>query len=417
MTGLLSVAISAAYTNVAVGFPVGFTALIEGRTSASVWDFGDGIVVSNRPYASHAWAAPGDYTLVLWAYNDSQPGGVSATVTVHAEAQPVHYVAAYSTNPSPPYTSWAMAATNIQDAVDAAAPGACVLVTNGTYATGGRAVSGTMTNRVVVDKPIALRSVNGPQFTVIRGYQVPPWTNGNGAIRCVYLTKGASLSGFTLTNGATQSGESGGGLWCESATAVVSNCVVVGNSAGGGGGGATGGTLNNCILSGNSAYGNYGYGGGGAYASTLNYCTLAGNSAEVNSAGIEGNGGGAYGGTLNYCSLTGNSANQGGGVYESTLNNCTLTGNSAYGFSWGWNGAAGVGGGAYGGTLNNCTLTGNSAYDLYAPMVQLPGAGGGAYGNAWGESLHAEQLHRIFQHRLEWGQLFGQHAQLLLHDA
>ena len=208
VTGPLSVAVSAAYTNAAVGFPVGLTAVIEGRTSASVWDFGDGIVVSNRPYASHAWAAVGDYMVALWVYNDSLPGGVSATVMVHVVAQAVHYVAAGSAKPLPPYTSWATAATNIQDAVDAAAvPGAWVLVTNGTYASGGRAVSGTMTNRVVVDKPIALWSVNGPQFTVIQGYQVPGTTKGDGAIRCVYLTKGASLSGFTLTNGATQGGK------------------------------------------------------------------------------------------------------------------------------------------------------------------------------------------------------------------
>ena len=51
VTGALSVAIVASYTNVAVGFAVDFQAVIGGRVSASRWDFGDGVVVSNRPYA------------------------------------------------------------------------------------------------------------------------------------------------------------------------------------------------------------------------------------------------------------------------------------------------------------------------------------------------------------------------------
>ena len=349
VTGALSAAIVASFTNVTTGFAVDFEALIGGRVSASRWDFGDGTVVSNRPYASHTWSAAGDYLVELRAYNESHPEGVSAAVTIRVLPLVV-YVSAASVNPVPPYISWGTAAQTIQEGVDAAAVGGTVWVTNGIYATGAQAVYG-MSNRVGVTKPVTVRSVNGPEVTQIAGYQVPGTTNGAAAVRCVYLTNGAVLAGFTLTNGATQTSgdgytnQAGGGVWCESVSAVVSNCVLTGNSAGWIGGGASGvplngGTLNNCTLRGNSAQH-----GGGAIYSTLNNCIVMGNS-------VSWNGGGAYAGTLNNSALTGNSADStGGGAYYSTLNNCTLTGN--------W--ADSDGGGAYFGTLNNCIVYYNSA--------------------------------------------------------
>ena len=104
-------------------------------------------------------------------------------------------------NPASPYTGWAIAAQTIQEAVDMAVAGDEIVVTNGIYAEGGRAIFGTLTNRVALYKSVTLRSVNGPQFTVIQGKQLPGSVNGDGAIRCVYLTNGANLFGFTLTNG------------------------------------------------------------------------------------------------------------------------------------------------------------------------------------------------------------------------
>jgi hypothetical protein len=345
VTGAISVAVLAAYTNVAVGFPVDFQAVIGGRISASRWNFGDGVVVSNRLWASHAWAAAGTYVVELRAYNESHPTGVVATIKVRVQTRPIHYVTPNSGIPIPPYSSWTTAARNIQDAVNAATlPGALVLVTNGLYQTGARAVYG-MSNRVAVTKPVMVRSVNGPSVTRIKGYQVPGTTNGPTAVRCAYLTNGAVLAGFTLTNGATQiSGESfnnqsGGGVWCEGPGVVVSNCVLAGNSAFYYGGGAHSGTLVNCTVKSNSAS----YAGGGVGNATLSNCALTGNSAEY--------GGGAYGGSLNNSTLKGNSATSvGGGAFSGMLRNCALTGNSAWG-----------GGGAFGGMLDNCTLTGNSA--------------------------------------------------------
>jgi hypothetical protein len=165
------------------------------------------------------------------------------------------YVWQGSFSPAPPYTNWASAAHVIQNAVDAAQTGDTVRVAGGVYATGGRAVGiNLLVNRVAIDRAITVQSLMGPEVTSIVGTGPP----GSNAVRCVYLTYAALLAGFTLTNGATQTSDngypdtSGGGVWCESSSAVVSNCVLTGNSAFCGGG-AWSGTLNNCTLAGNSA--------------------------------------------------------------------------------------------------------------------------------------------------------------------
>jgi hypothetical protein len=326
----------------------------------------------------------------------ARPQGLG--VEIGAVESVVHYVDANSTNAEPPYLSWATAATNIQDAVDVAAAGEQVVVTNGHYATGGRVVgTNLLLNRVVVDKSLTLRSVNGPQGTVIQGHQLPGIKNGDGAIRCAYLVNGARLSGFTLAGGATRywsadyfGDQIGGGARCESETAQVSNCVILSNSAYASGGGGSGGTIINCMLSGNSAAD-----GAGASSATLHGCELTGNSTTG------GNGGGAAYSTLNECALIDNSATAGGGAYDSTLNNCTLRQNRADriefpSVSGGTGGgafwctlnncsvvdnAAYYGGGAYGGDLNNCALSHNSAWvwDNGDPAGPYGGEGDGAY--------------------------------------
>jgi hypothetical protein len=261
------------------------------------------------------------------------------------------------------YPTWAEATNSIQTAIDiiSNSSASTVWVSNGVYSTGGVTnypKNGILTNRVAVWKAITVRSANNdPTNTIIVGAK-NNGTNGPAAVRCVYLTNGAALIGFTLTNGATlatglwNNDNYGGGANC---SGILSNCIIRGNAAMTAGGGVYQGTLYNCTIDGNSVLLKEGY-GGGAYGSTLYNCLLTNNSTD------SGSGGGAYYGTLYNCLLTGNLSKFGGGVYGSTLYNCTLTGNSlAYN-----------GGGACEGTLNNCTLAGNSASTH----------GGGAYNSS-----------------------------------
>ena len=150
-------------------------------------------------------------------------------------------------------TSWEAAKATIQAGVDAAASGDTVWVSNGVYDTGGGSVSiGAWPTRVVIDRPIQVHSLHGPEETIING----------AGMRCVYVANGALLSGFMLTNGYAwvtspptdeddefQIGK-GGGAYCEE-SAVLTNCILTGNSAFSGGG-VFGGILDNCRLIGNT---------------------------------------------------------------------------------------------------------------------------------------------------------------------
>ncbi len=311
---------------------------------------------------------------------DGKPRIVAGTVDLGAYefSSLIHYVARSNSAPVSPYTSWVSAATNIQDAIDASSAGDLVLVSNGTYNVGARIVYGASSNRVVINKAITVESVNGPASTIIAGSRSPA---APPVIRCVYMTNGTLLSGFTLTNGSSRTAgdatneQSGGAVWCESTSATVSNCVLIASYANQVGGGVFRGTLNNCSLSNNAAF----IGGGGAYASVLNNCIVNSNRLIQGSGGggvafstISGstlirntapNGGGAYFSTLAGCTVSSNSATFGGGAYNSSANNTLFSSNNA----------SQVGGGVYSNSLNNCIVVSNQAF--------------GAAGAAWGSLL------------------------------
>ena len=214
-----------------------------------------------------------------------------------------------------PFMDWSTASTTIQAAIDVALPGDTVLVADGTYDTGGRAVTNQLlTNRVVINKAITVRGLNGPDHTFIVG----KGPHGNDAVRCAYVGSNAVLSGFTLVNGHTHRAhkavpfddQRGGGAWCES-SATISNCTINGNFAIQSGGGAYGGQLIRCTVSDNLSIR-----GGGVSSARLSSCLLVENRARER-------GGGVYSSILDNCTLVGNRAPVGGGgASTSELNNC-----------------------------------------------------------------------------------------------
>ena len=178
-----------------------------------------------------------------------------------------------------------------------------VIAMPGTYGSGEMiqdAEKYVISSRAVVPSGVTLESKGGREATVIAGKKAekkdPQPENedddvrdlGLGAIRCVYLESGASLKGFTLTNGWTRAVKNdgtvshgdadtcGGGVYGASIDCVAEDCRFVGNGAFRGAG-AYGVLCRNSILENNFAY----YGGGATSASRNHGCVSKDNEAAV----------------------------------------------------------------------------------------------------------------------------------------
>ncbi|MHC4499362.1 MAG: S41 family peptidase, partial [Planctomycetota bacterium] len=177
----------------------------------------------------------------------------------------------------------------------------------------------------------------------------------------------ALLDGFTVTGGNADGSDPnnrGGGMYINSGTPTLTNCIFSWNSAQWGAGihNESGSPiLTNCVFKSNSAS----FRSGGMYnrnssSPILTSCAFTENSA-VNAGGGMGNGSGGASPTLTNCIFAGNSAQFGGGMSgrgssSPTLDNCTFYGNSA----------SDSGGGIWSywsstwPKLNNCILWNNS---------------------------------------------------------
>ena len=203
-------------------------------------------------------------------------------------------------------------------ALAAACPGDTVVALPGTYAEGSavptatEAGSGntvpTIAARAVVPARVTLESRDGPETTVIEGAAATTGVGSNGcgtdAVRCVFLCAGATVRGFTLYNGHTDSPENGeadnvnnhgGGVLAANATsydagvnALAENCIFT----------------NCCAVR-----------GGGAFCGKYRKCRFYKNTASKP-------GGGVYYGQLQGCLLDNNGDHS--AVYKSKLYNCSV---------------------------------------------------------------------------------------------
>jgi PKD repeat protein len=266
-----------------------------------------------------------------------------------------------------------------------------VWVTNGIY---------VLTSSVVIAKGITVRSVNGPDVTIVDG-DYPARTN-----RCFFITGDAVVEGFTITNGYAYPLDDtpartnvGGGLYLHECKAEIRNCVIVGNRAGTSAQGGRGGGMaivrgapivrecrivsndtlgvgnalqcgtglyidggrawvERCVLSNNLQVGNNGYGAGMYVVNGID--VLVSNCVFVfNSASHSGGGAYFYGGTFTHCLFSNNVArNSAGGAYPYGY----ATGSRLF-FSTVVNNRAGDGGGIAinRGIVSHCVVMRNSA--------------------------------------------------------
>ena len=216
-------------------------------------------------------------------------------------------------------TTEATAYKTLAAALAAAQPGDTVVALPGTYAEGstvptktqsGTTAEPTIAARAVVPDFVTLESRDGPEATVIEGARATVDANsygcGSDAVRCVFLCPNATVRGFTLYNGHTDSGGSsyadsvdtrGGGVSVANASSLVNgqNCFVENC------------TITNCAAA----------RGGGGHCGTYRKCRFLNNSAPKPGVAI-------YFGVVEGCFLDNNSGHS--IIYKSKVWNSTILG-------------------------------------------------------------------------------------------
>ncbi|MCX7004257.1 MAG: hypothetical protein NTV22_13430 [bacterium] len=252
---------------------------------------------------------------------EGSPRILEEIVDMGAYETPAFYYVATNGGQRYPYTSWAMASTNIADALRAATPQTTVLVSNGVYTEAAVLIPGTN---------ITLQSVAGAAVTTIRG--------GPGR-RCLDLRYASTVvAGFTLTGTTLTNAIDASGAGVRMTQGTLRECVVAGNTAWEAGGGISmaGGLVQNCLVYSNAAPQ---FGGGVALAGgLLENCIIRNNRGGWAGGGLALQGAGTARSCLIVSNLTpadpipdaGNMRTGGGGIFAlsmGTLENCTIAAN------------------------------------------------------------------------------------------
>jgi len=314
-----------------IGDEVTAYAQVLGKSSGFSIDFGDDAVISNQLSVAHAWNQKGDYDVILKAVNDDYPAGQTVTQQVQvASPEDFTLYVSLTGNDLNDGGSWSTAKATLQGAIAAQQiTDSLIIVSNGTY---------TLSAEIEPSQAVIIRSVNGPDQTII---------DGDDTVRCFNLGSYAcTLDGFTIRNGHTQL--DGGGILLSGSGSSILNCILENNYAGDDGAGiycsSTEATVSNCVFRNNHALD----WGGGLYCSST-YPVVIDSRFEENQA--DDDAGGSYRGTIkNSWYINNTAADNGGGMYNSIAIGCAFIGNSAN-----------DGGGTYYGTAKNCTITFNSA--------------------------------------------------------
>jgi PKD repeat protein len=303
-----------------------FTASVAGVPPGQIiysWDFdNDGTVdlVTDEASCSHTYLNPSTNSVKLTV--SAGTGSASLIQMNYINVSPnTMYVRAGNENAEYPYTSWDIAAATVEAAVDIAATGTRIIVSNGVY---------EISKNIEMSQGVHVEGVTGNPNDIVFNLNSKNYRMNDPAavLSSVKLTGGSAtqggavwigLLGGTLTNCIVENSRStgydgrAGGVYASGDFALVSHCIV-----------------SNCTTSSEGEYESYKAAGvqmdGGRIESSLVvgcYSTTQQSNFRKSVGGILV----ASGASAVNCTVVGCSGHRAGGIYSSgAVTNCAIVG-------------------------------------------------------------------------------------------